>query len=104
MWYFSISSLSSAWDALPESSGNFTDCLHWHPLRLLGVAALEGYTLHVQALRSSSRQLDRNLGLHQQDPSVGVGQLAYAGMRSVVSEDFQQDEGEAWLLEILIPR
>ena len=86
-----------------RSSDNSSNCQHWNPLPPLGVAALQGYPLHEQALLTSSLPLDRILGLRHQDPSVGLGQLAYEEIHSVASEGLQQVEVEASLLEVLIP-
>ena len=55
----------------------------------------------MQALLAENPPLDRILGLRHQDPSEGVGQLAYAGKHSVGGEDFQQTELEASLLEVM---
>ena len=71
-----------------QSSVNFVDYSHSNPLPPLDVVALQGYPFRVQALRVASLPPDRIPGLRHQDPSEGVGQLAYAGIHSMRVEDF----------------
>ena len=87
--------------ASQRSAENSANCQHWNAFPPLDVAASQGNPLHEQALLAASLPLNRILGLRHQDPSEGLGQLAYAGMHSVRGEDFQQTEEEALLLEVL---
>ena len=86
-----------------QSSESFANCQHLNSFPRLGVAALQGYPLLQQALIGTNLPLGRIPGLRHQDPSVGVGQLAYAGIHSMASGDFPQAGVEASLLEVLLP-